>query len=206
MQKIFLIAVLLALSANVSIAQDKVIKWANDSLILDEYDTIIRKTGNQLEGKLEVKRFNRKKIYEIKKGSLQSRYTYSLQGIKTGEVYFKNGQPHGKYTEWNDYGSGLTVEGYYNNGLQDSNWVFYHHNGKKQFEGRFLADSSNLIDYFEYERSVPFEGGGIAIERVSDRGHSPFDGDWVVYDEEGNRVQTLRFKRGVLVGFYLIHY
>ena len=118
-------------------------------------------------------------------------------------MHFKNGQPHGKYTEWNDYSGTPIAEGYYKNGLQDSNWVFYHYNGKKQFEGRFLADFSGLIDAFAYEQATVSDEGEIRIERVLATKHSPLDGNWHVYDEEGNMVQTFRFKKGVLTGFYL---
>ncbi len=202
MQKVFLITVLAILSANFCKAQEKVIKWANDSLVIRDYDSIIAQTGDKDEGMLKLMQSRSKIIYAIKNGSIQSRYTYSLQGVKTQEMHFKHGQPHGKYTEWNNYSGKLIAEGYYKNGLKDSNWVFYHYNGEKQLEGRLLADSSNLIDYFEYERSVLNEEGEIVIERVMNNGYSPFDGDWIVYDEKGKKIQTLRFKKGVLVGFF----
>lgn len=202
MKQVFLIVALLTLASNLGSAQDKVIRWANDSLVIHSYDTVVRQTGNKREGSLELKHSRSKVIYEIKNGFIQSRNTFSLDGLKTEEMYFKNGQPHGKYTEWNDYNGNLIAEGYYRNGLQDSNWVFYHYNGKKQFEGHLLADSSNLIDYFEHERSTGHEGGEVWIERILSTGHSPFQGDWIVYDEEGNKIQTLRFHKGVLIGFF----
>ncbi|MBL7705061.1 MAG: hypothetical protein JNM21_05870 [Taibaiella sp.] len=202
MKQVFLIAAFLILGVHLTCAQDKVIRWANDSLVILNFDTVMRQTGNKLEGTLELKRSRKKVVYEIKNGFIQSRYTFSLDGLKTEEMHFKNGEPDGKYKLWDDYKGTLITEGYYKNGLKDSNWVFYHYNGKKQLEGRLLADSSSLIDGFEYERASVHEGGEIWIERILTTGHSPFDGDWMVYDEEGNKIQTLRFRKGVLVGFF----
>jgi len=203
MQKIFLIAVLLALSANVSIAQDKVIKWANDSLILDEYDTIIRKTGNQLEGKLEVKNYRSKSIYEIRSGFIQSKCTYTFNGIKKEEINFNNRAYDGKYRFWNDLGI-LLIEGQYKNGLKEGKWRFYYNDGQKQMEGHFLADSSSLVEAFQYERTIAGDED-VRVELVWRGRDAPADGEWYIYDRSGRQLQTLVFKKGVLVGYHLAY-
>lgn len=56
MKQVFLIAALLILAAHWSIAQDKLIRWANDSLTISTYDAVVRQIGNQLKGTLALKR------------------------------------------------------------------------------------------------------------------------------------------------------
>lgn len=203
MKQVFLIAGLLILGAHLTSAQDKVIRWAHDSLTISTYYTVVRQIGNQLEGTLELKSSSGKIIYEIRKGFIESKFSYNLNGTKVEEKYFVNRKAHGKYSIWNDLGV-LLIGGQYQNGLEYGKWVFYYNDGQKQMEGNFLADSSNLIERFEFE--LPIENDiEIRIDRFQKLQHSSADGEWCIYDRSGRQLQTLVFKKGVLVGYHLAY-
>lgn len=203
MKQIFLVATLLIVGAHFSIAQDKVIRWAHDSLVIYSYNTVLVQTGDKYEGMLELKESRGKARYEIKNGFIQSRFCYNRNGIKVEEEYFLNGKTHGKYSIWNDLGS-LLIEGQYKNGLEDGKWIFYYNDGQKQMEGNFLADSSFLIGRFDFELPVETETE-VWTYWFQQPQHSPADGEWHIYDRRGQKLQTLVFKKGVLVGYHLAY-
>lgn len=203
MKQAFLIVALLTLASNLSSAQDRVIRWANDSLVVSSYDTVLGQTGDKQEGTLELKASRGKVRYEIKNGLIQSRICYNLNGIKVEEEFFLDRKAHGKYRIWNELGS-LLIEGHYKNGLEDGKWIFYYNDGQKQMEGNFLSDSLCLIERFDFELPIENENEiwTYWFQRLQ---HSPADGEWYIYDRSGRKLQTLVFRKGVLVGYHLAY-
>ncbi|WP_439129230.1 toxin-antitoxin system YwqK family antitoxin [Polaribacter sp.] len=61
---------------------------------------------------------------------------YYITGKKVKEVFYVNGKPDGKFSEY--YSSGdLKTTGKYKEGLKDGMWKTYYKNGKIKQKGRF---------------------------------------------------------------------
>jgi hypothetical protein len=61
---------------------------------------------------------------------------YHENGTKFQEVYYLNGQPEGKFSEFHDSGE-LMRTGKYENGLRQGNWKVYYKTGKMNEKGRY---------------------------------------------------------------------
>lgn len=182
--------------------QQNIIAFKNDSVIIQQTDSIYYQTGDEYKGELKYGGIGRWKTFTILKiddGFIISRKNYFSNGKIRFEYNYKKGKLDGEYNEWNENGI-LIVKGYYSNGYKDSVWTFYYSNGVKETEGRFIADMSNLLQYFRIERTEENVSDGTWQTRVIEyEQHSPPHGEWNFYDKKGQLTKTLTFEKGVVV-------
>lgn len=205
MKQVLLIVAWLTLASNFGSAQDKVIRWAKDSLIIHSYDTIVRQMGNAVEGVLELKNANGKTIYEIRKGLIQSKYSYHFNDRIREEEHFKNKRDHGIYKLWNKQGR-LITEGKYKKGSRNGKWVFYYNNGNKQVEGRFLNyPRQKEAFYLEFVVDSEASEGMMDVRSIKIKGALP-EGSWEVYDKNGQHLESHKYRKGALTAIRISHY
>ncbi len=179
----------------------KMIKWANDSVEIYSFDSIVSQTGNEMEAYLKTANSTSSTEYFIRDGYIQSKHYFNAKTIKTEETNYQKGKLHGVYKLWNDWGI-LLIDGYYKNGAEDGLWIYYYNNGKKQLEGHYNAEATAKVESFFKQFTVEKDSEYHVIQSLTGN-HSPADGEWFVYDENGEPLQSFIFDKGTLVGIKL---
>ncbi len=85
--------------------------------------------------KLDIIKYNKNKVYELKHGSGYIKEYYADGKLKIEGEYL-NGERNGKFKEYDSYG-GLEFEGEYLNG-QKNGKIKEYYKGKLEFEGEYL--------------------------------------------------------------------
>ena len=167
-------------------------------------DSLITNTVSNGNGQVEIRTRTGSTItYEVVEGFVVVRYVVNERGIKTAEIYYKEGQLHGPYKSWREDGI-LRESGHYDDGMESGEWIFYGRNGKRKLSGAFLADPEvQLKDFLIHDHQLEEDTGEHYLIVSSAPRHSPPHGQWLFYDRDGKVAGIIDFDKGQVVG---IHY
>jgi antitoxin component YwqK of YwqJK toxin-antitoxin module len=164
---------------------------------VDGDSTQIFLESNYVNGKLDGEsimyftypQVQRKRNY--KKGLLHGVSYYFYENGKIADIVnYKEGQYWGDYRKYYPNGI-LGIEGTYEKDNRIGIWNEYHENGKKSASGRYVYGFRVEMEKFDAA------GGGWGMEEMK---RYDKDGEWELYDIDGNLYKIETYKNGVLVG------
>jgi antitoxin component YwqK of YwqJK toxin-antitoxin module len=195
----YIVTVLTIFIVSVAFGQQKSIAFKNDTIRIEQWDSIYYRIGNDFKGELKYGHWGYCTILKIDSGFVINRKHYFATGKLQSDHNYKNGRLHGDHKEWNE-NEILIERGHYNNGYEDSIWTFYYENGVKETEGAFIVDTLRLIKKFiMLKNRIDVSTGDIKTLWTMKDQHSPPHGEWNFYDKKGKRIKTLVFDKGVIV-------
>jgi hypothetical protein len=180
-------------------AQQKVLGFLHDTLILEHEDSIYYHRGDAVNASVKYGRWGFTTEIDVKEGRITRYSHYGKNGIKTSERLTDLKTNFSTIQGWNEDGI-LMENGYFSGGMEDSVWTYYRNDGTKEMECRYLADTTYRIDEFHTVWGRPDLETGEATISHSMGPQSPPHGAWVFYDQREKVIKRLWFDRGVLVG------
>lgn len=195
----FIFTVITLLQFIAVFGQQKVIVLKNDTITIEQTDSIYYRYGDEFKGEIKYGRRGSYNILKIDNGFVINWKSYFATGKLRSEHNYKNGRLHGDHKEWNE-NEILILRGHYNNGYKDSIWTFCYENGVKETEGAFIVDTLRLIkNFIMLKNRIDVSTGEIHTSWTMKDQHSPPHGEWNFYDKKGKRIKTLVFDKGVIV-------
>jgi hypothetical protein len=129
------------------VAQQKVLGFLHDSLILEHEDSIYYHRGDAVNASLKYGRWGFTTEIDVKEGRITRYSHYGKNGIKTSERLTDLRTNFSTIQGWNEDGI-LMENGYFSGSMEDSVWTYYRNDGTKEMECRYLADTTYRIDEF----------------------------------------------------------
>lgn len=171
----------------------------HDTIYFENKQSLVSHQGNDFKAtiKLYDTGIYRTTLYFIDSGFIQKRVDSEAISNLTFETNFKKRKLNGNYQIKNSSGTVL-LNGYYKDNYEDSIWTFYYYTGIKETQGRFIPDTTKLIDDFvtTLMHGVAEEWSPIEFHKLHK--HSPPNGDWEFYDKRGYLIKRMRFDKGIL--------
>lgn len=172
-----------------------------DTIFFDNQEKIVSRQGDDFRGtiKLYDSDYLRVTLYYFDSGFINKIVDSEAFNNLTSEINFRNRKMNGNYQIRNAENIAI-LNGYYKDNYEDSIWTFCYYDGTKETVGRFVPDSTKLIDGFKLTlvQGVGHNWGPIQFEKRLK--HSPPDGVWEFYDKRGYLTKRLTFDKGVLTG------
>lgn len=169
----------------------------NETVSVLKGDSMVKREGDSLNGRIHIQNGFGKKIIEYKDGWVTSRKSYKSDSVMTSFYNYLNGELNGFVKEWHDNGI-LKLEGHYSKGMADSIWTYYYRNGNPDTKGRYNPNYK-IKDFEKREKNFDSEHGNLVESVVQYDEHSAPDGVWEFYSFSGQLIKTLTFDKGTVV-------
>jgi antitoxin component YwqK of YwqJK toxin-antitoxin module len=195
------IAFLLFVTAVTGQSSRGFIPLQKDTIFFYNQEQMVSRQGDDFRGiiKLYDSTILQVTFYYFDSGFINKRV--DSEGIHnlTYEMNFRNRKLNGNYQIRNEANIAI-LNGYYKDNYEDSIWTFCFYDGTKETVGRFVPDTTKLIDGFKLTlvQGIDHNWGPIQFESILK--HSPPDGDWEFYDKRGYLIKRLTFDKGILTG------
>jgi len=172
-----------------------------DTIFFESKENIVSRHGDKLHGKIKLydSAFQRVTLYYIDSGFITKRVDSNEINNLTYELNFRNRKANGNYQIRNVVNT-VILNGYYKDNYEDSIWTFCYSDGTKETVGRFVPDTTKLIDGFKLTLVQGYDHNWGSIQFENMLKHSPPDGEWEFYDKRGYLIKRLNFDRGILTG------
>ncbi|MBB6610374.1 hypothetical protein H7F15_04930 [Pontibacter sp. Tf4] len=108
---------------------------------------------------------------------------------------------HGRWKLYTVDGKGLVRNGRFRHGHEVGTWRYYYPNGKLFMKEKYMRNSPVIKVWRYYENGKLAKAGPAKYYNTATIAHYYWEGEWQVYDEQGNYSHTETYIKGNLLNY-----